>query len=614
MSTYGKYAYSILPAGCIRVLELQPASSTEAPLEGRISVQQIQAEPYQALSYVWGDKTPYSRIHCEDNVDKERKGDVDLGANLVQALLVFRLADRPRRIWVDAICINQEDIFERQSQVRLMGHVFSNAKEVLCWLAAFEVPEVDEPRARSVIEFLRRFNREPFEQLRVVQDYVHSGHGHEEVQESWLGIKWLFDIDYFHRAWIIQEVGLAQHARLYWGSSHIWADWAEMAAFSRFMDDNGASVINHFHLKSWVCNHINLVWEKKPDGQPKYNFIEVLHWARVHLSTDPRDYVYALLGHPSARVDEAGGLIVDPDYTISTTEAYTNLAVNEIKRSGDIQIMAFVDHEEDQFPSSDLPTWVPDWHALNLVAPLRSPTYAAPMIDAAISINSHERKTRLRCQGFLIDAVCAISDTINPKELVVTSLEAEMKKKTPFLIDHIWSSIVQPSLPPLSSKQLVDSLGFVLTGGFCNTQWADSGEAQHRQRADCAAFILKFEQIRTNGPSPGFLDTLPPEDRKAMEDLASQGTDAQFIQDMTWTSMCRRVFRTAKGHIGLGPRIMKNGDVCAVLVGAGYPMILRSYGGDYQLVGPALLYGFMNSEVTKGNLEGDIVQQAFSII
>ena len=96
--------------------------------------------------------------------------------------------------------------------------------------------------------------------------------------------------------------------------------------------------------------------------------------------------------------------------------------------------------------------------------------------------------------------------------------------------------------------------------------------------------------------------------------MAARGSAHQFVQDMTWTSMCRKVFRTAKGHIGLGPRIMKEGDLCVVLLGAVYPMVLRRCDGYFQLVGPALLYGFMNDEAEKLCRNGTLLEQGFEII
>ena len=96
--------------------------------------------------------------------------------------------------------------------------------------------------------------------------------------------------------------------------------------------------------------------------------------------------------------------------------------------------------------------------------------------------------------------------------------------------------------------------------------------------------------------------------------MAAKGSANRFVQDMTWTSMCRKVFRTAKGHIGLGPRTMKGDDLCVVLLGAVYRMVLRRCGGYFKLVGPALLYGFMNEEAGSLCRDGKLVEVEVELI
>lgn len=78
--------------------------------------------------------------------------------------------------------------------------------------------------------------------------------------------------------------------------------------------------------------------------------------------------------------------------------------------------------------------------------------------------------------------------------------------------------------------------------------------------------------------------------------------------------MCRKVFRTSDGHIGLGHRTMREGDVRVVLQGSIYPMVLRRCGDYFELVGPALLYGFMNEEADRLRLDGKLSHQEFHII
>lgn len=610
-----KYVYAALPPGYIRILELGPEPDDKVGLKCRLVAQRIQDESYEALSYVWGKPTVFhSSIYCVDGKNEANQGIVRIGANLAKALNAYRWHDRLRRIWVDAICINQEDLPEREAQVRMMGDIFRGASQVLCWLGGFKNLELDEPAAMIAIGFLQQFNRDQEGELRKVQRYLHhdvKSQDDELIHMSWLGIKIMFDIDYFHRAWIIQEVGLAKKAKLSWGKSDISVDWDEISAFASFMDSNGASVVNHFSLKSWVCNHISMVWTMKEDGTPLYDFSEVLHWARIHISTDPRDYVYALLGHPSAIV--GGELIIEPKYTIPTSEVYTELATTTICRTNSIHILAFVDHG-DEFGTTDLPSWVPDWHAPNLVAPLRYPTVAAEKNSNHLAIEPRDHI--LCCRGIMVGSIIAISDIITPNDLPVTTYEAEMKKKVSFLFDHIYDKIFVEKNINISFtglEQFIFPLSSVLSGAFRNDEDATQGQNLHLQRADCAAYILRYENIKSRKPHSGFVSSLSSQERIAVEHLAAEGSAAQFIQDMTWTSMCRKVFRTAEGHIGLGPRIMKNGDVCAVMSGSIYPLVLRKYDQHYRLVGPALLYGYMNREAEESLSAAGMEQQKFYI-
>ncbi len=169
------YKHAKLPPRYIRVLELQPSASTDAALACRLRAQTIADEPYEALSYVWGKPTVFhSTIWCvdEDHVDSGG-GTLRIGANLATALVAYRRLDQPRRIWVDAICIRQDDLDERLSQVRMMGDIFRNATQVLCWLGAFQEPATDEHLALAAIHFLREFNEDQTGHLRRIKAAIH---------------------------------------------------------------------------------------------------------------------------------------------------------------------------------------------------------------------------------------------------------------------------------------------------------------------------------------------------------------------------------------------------------------------------------------------------------
>jgi hypothetical protein len=121
----------------IRLLELFPGSSEET-VTATLSTVSLDASPpprYEALSYVWGDPT----IRREIQISSPGFAmSFTIGVSLEEALIRMRFPDRNRTLWVDAICINQEDIEERESQVSIMGRIYSESAQVLVWLGLEE--------------------------------------------------------------------------------------------------------------------------------------------------------------------------------------------------------------------------------------------------------------------------------------------------------------------------------------------------------------------------------------------------------------------------------------------------------------------------------------------
>lgn len=55
-------------------------------------------------------------------------------ASLYEALSYLRYPDRTRTLWIDAVCINQDDIEERAAQVAIMRLIYTQADRVIIWL------------------------------------------------------------------------------------------------------------------------------------------------------------------------------------------------------------------------------------------------------------------------------------------------------------------------------------------------------------------------------------------------------------------------------------------------------------------------------------------------
>ena len=82
---------------------------------------------YIALSYCWGDAIHKTWISCNGQR-------LALTKDLLNAIRKLRRKGETMMLWVDQICINQEDVEERGSQVQLMRKIYKNAANVLIWL------------------------------------------------------------------------------------------------------------------------------------------------------------------------------------------------------------------------------------------------------------------------------------------------------------------------------------------------------------------------------------------------------------------------------------------------------------------------------------------------
>ncbi|KAK4100984.1 HET-domain-containing protein, partial [Parathielavia hyrcaniae] len=111
----------------IRLLELEPGSPS-ATIKAKLRHVTLTSKPtYEALSYTWGspaDRRPMSLDGFNGTVT----------ANLSAALRQLCNQDRPRVLWVDALCVNQDDKDERREQVLIMRDIYEAATKVLAWL------------------------------------------------------------------------------------------------------------------------------------------------------------------------------------------------------------------------------------------------------------------------------------------------------------------------------------------------------------------------------------------------------------------------------------------------------------------------------------------------
>jgi hypothetical protein len=675
--------YQPLSSGLIRVFELDAGNFSE-PIVGRLVRQRIDGERYEAVSYVWGDATKRHDITIDGAT-------LSITANLHGALSAFRHVPGPgdggvaadaagkstrdigatatadagtttlstqrsrqpiRRLWADAVCINQEDLPERTSQVELMGRIFAGASKVLAWLGWDPNPDPTRRHTVEAVRFIHIFMDDPESVLQEGRVLLLHHDASETLDEhvahlttderrryglqkrEWEAVKAFFEVEYFHRTWIVQELGLAREAVLYTAVKPVGdqivslesVEWPLVGRFVDFLDSFGASLVTHLGLLSWVAHHIMMIWETKEDGTPVWDFLTGMHWARILKVTDARDRVYSLLGHPDATVD--GQLVAKPDYTHTRGVIYTRLAAGFVQRTKNLHAVMLVDHEEDPClearawdPVEDgrMPSWVPDWHTINRTTPLDYTFPGAQLHGAEIAIEGDLSgdtglpMPQLLVSGWVIDKVVKVSRRMETTDFPVTHLTREVAKKNAFWLDRIWNEVVFPAseqageeLDGADALASLEAISLALSLGTEETEQPPGRrfgghQTEKEHHRSFAAYVMQYHKLRAEAnnsagkqlvessaaptdeisadtyiPRQSLFDTLSAEAQAVIRQRAEGASAGEWLECMTWPSMCRTIFRTASGLVGMGSRVTKPGDLICRIRGSAVLMTLRS--------------------------------------
>lgn len=194
-------ALPLLPADgdTTRVLRIEPSVSFDDPICCTLKVMPLQGAPaYSAVSYVWGDPAITRTIHVNGVP-------ITVRLNIWNVLLQMRSNGNTGLLWIDAICINQEDIHERGRQVSIMGRIYSNAVLVFVWLGT------GDPSTEQLIRELNEFDWPTpleddsgyFEYLGWKRSKTLEVDIHERLYRPSM-------LDYWSRTWIVQEFLLAK--------------------------------------------------------------------------------------------------------------------------------------------------------------------------------------------------------------------------------------------------------------------------------------------------------------------------------------------------------------------------------------------------------------------
>ncbi|KAL2040278.1 hypothetical protein N7G274_007181 [Stereocaulon virgatum] len=564
---------SLGPDDTIRLMELLPGAFDD---EIRIMLHTTilskeQIPEYEALSYTWGSQKDPVDVFIKPRVDDKRSkhgsqphrpdtSPLAVTQNLATALRHLRRPERKRTLWIDAICVNQQDLKERGHQVERMADVYRNADQVLVWLG----PESDNSAwaigtlldlSLSIDVDWRALSMEPSS-----QGQSHWADGGEQLpydDETWQAILHLLQRNWFRRLWIWQEVCLARRATVVCGYETIaWGNFC-CAIFclrfkprSRWVQDALAPSISSAYN---ICSY-----------ETASMLVDVLEYTKDCEFSDPKDRIYALLN----LVRDEITVDLKPDYSKTATQVFQDVVLRELATHNTLDLLT---HCELQGVLEEVPSWVPNFSAPN----------KSNLLWTSNCCRGSKTDAHYAGEGILkVAGLC--SATVNSVEKVVSE------------------DVVTSSARRVEVKRALKRLAAFYSG---NGRYVDGVDMLE---AFCRTFCSN-EFAENFVPS---LDRRPifEESRDYLLKLVESSPEsepnyAKYLIGVQHDVAGRSFVTTREGNIGLAPLAAKAGDQVCILLGCQSPLLLRSDGHGYHtVVGECYVHGVMEGEALLGPL------------
>ncbi|KAK6826000.1 hypothetical protein PG987_013494 [Apiospora arundinis] len=550
-----------------------------------IQLQPDITEPYTAISYCWGTSRERKKIVIND---------IELEVPESSVRTLRKLLKRPGElIWIDAICINQEDPSEKGFQVAMMKDIYSEASEVRIWLG--ELPTDVVHRAKDCITQVYEQCQQAtngFEDL--ASHFYGTGNSSFRYSEAalpdvcdWEAIRTVYSLPWFTRLWVVQEIALARKAACYVGTSTIDAETLTLSArwmvHRRYIRYLGGKEIEGIESASSMY---------KPAGRPLSNQLRRMHRQGCK---DPRDRVYGLLGILRPHVAVA----IKPDYKKSLVQVYADATLVAIEEDRTLALLHFATWYVDapvpytqrfwyvcdavrklcweraaMFESQVWPSWVLKFHA--------STATAHGSCSNILAFEDPDHEVQIRRLG-------------TPFILSLRGLGlGRIAWVSPRITEEIWADDTR--LPAWISRCL-RKLNNVSTDGHAPiAATPDDLDATFL----CGAVMGNHDaDLDTDLPRryAAFIAWCNSKDR----DSAIGRDDprvSHYLQEMC-CGFNRRFFVLENGACGMGPRLMRPGDHLCALFGDRVPFVLRSRDQRWRLIGDA----YCRSVMKKANMQ-----------
>ena len=554
-----------------RLLELDlssdVASADKAVLHARLDTYDLRdGLDYDALSYTWGADDVLAHIKVNDQW-------VSVRQNLLEALQQLRVNQRktvnPRKLWVDALCINQSDNVEKSHQVMLMRDIYANASSVLAWIG--------KPDGLSAVAF------DTLEQF-AANDGTQDGSAtyrdiRDTAKERKAAIQLFFERSYFIRMWTIQEVVVARKITVHCGSLAL--DFDEMHNATRRMTGSGfypfsRSTTNLTYVGNWRASYLEV---NAPDRK-EFLDLRLFLDSRDRIATDPRDKIYSLRGIANTALAAS----IKVNYDNSVERVYTDFSKSVLRIRPDLQILSAVILRHRTASSFGLPSFVPDWSLPKYGGGILQryyrfkPTHlfrAAGATTPRITMDEHSDVINL--EGLRVDTVARVI----PIKSILAAKETSSVSVTETSLRGLAHDVLASDTYHFSGEP--SWIVFFRTLTADRTALSPRINDEYRSQYFTAFHGWSLHASTSEGQS------LPP---PAWVEISKDiGT---IIED-------KDVFVTAKGHLGLGHEGFQVGDVVSIFTGGEVPFLLRETTpknkNAFRFLSECYVHGVMDGEV-----------------
>lgn len=575
----------------IRLLRISPALNSDGPIRCHLFHTSLDtAPPYQALSYAWGDKSTSHGILIN-------QGSVNVTLNLKNALLRLRpkAGEEELIIWVDAICIDQQNIPERNLQTGKMRMIYRNANKTAVWIGS---QHNGSDRALKLARDLNSCSKEKVGTILKDQS--------RKVDIEALVI--MFRRQYWWRIWVVQEISCSKDTTIYCGDDAIpWQDLENVVDIMK-REQHYIYAIYYKHLSK---PHTLMHGGPRSLQLSRYScsasthapLLELLLSHKSKKSTDPKDKVYALVGISSSR-NTFGNI----DYSLSMREVFTHTARHIITTTQKLDVICVKQHDEQHF---NLPSWVPNWtrspiqHGQATIG-LHHHTPSFTAAGDSLALVSFTRDGYgLMAKGIIIDRIKAVGIPFKrhgPPSDILSGLHA---------YDNWWK--IFSGYRDSSIDTEVEFARIISCG---NWNFGEKSIFQERLRG---IYNLMQHQLVRHAPDSRTRyeagageaskveleeETTPKEQKEQMAAILSANL----------TMNKRRLFISSRNIAGLVPWNAEPGDIICVMHGCRFPVILRTVGSHYVLIGESYVEGYMDGEAMVGLHEGSFKSNTFEIL